>query len=740
MGLFGTKEEKFVEACWLESPGRLRRLLADQTIDVNARSRTFGRTGFIFACVCGKPDVVALLLADRRINVNAKDNNGRTGFIEACANGNSDVVRLLLGDLRVDVNAKSNDHLSALMVACVANQAHVVKLLLGDSRVDVNDSAELARLSSLVTKTQAVLRCATAFVISCWLGHSETVWEMLRSHEVDANLADADGNTGLIFACQQGHDEIVKALLSFSERVDLWARNKVGLAAADFASLRVRQLLGEKLEGPRDQQQRFGAAADGGVPLPDGWAMVVDRSTCRWYFVDNRTSPPTTTWTDPRTGTFAAPYPLSSTMEPRNHPPSEGVDPGTPYAAAAVAAVAHAPDAPENDELFAQAVAMGIEDLDRISAAVRALSADPAQPAITMESVLDWLDRVDRAPAAADSSPGSSPSENRVAHFEDNHDMERELELRLRHLELLEQQEVAGPLVPEQGASESYDHISSSGGSAGTEISSYLSKLRITSSEVFYDELLVLGEGGFGKVYRGVLRGATAVAVKTIKGTVEPKTVRMFLSEISVWEGLTQRNVLPLLAFCESPPMMISELCEQGNMRKRLDELDWDQSVGLRYLRGAADGMAYLHSFRVLHGDLKSLNIMIDHDIPKIADFGLSRVRTHLSISSTANGGGSSGTPAFMAPELWDGERLRAPGDVYSFAMVCYEVTSEGMYPFQGMIAMAIMRKVCDEQKRPSRPDAASDAIWALMQRMWAHRPEDRPTFVEIAAEMARWR
>ncbi|KAI9003997.1 kinase-like domain-containing protein [Hyaloraphidium curvatum] len=130
---------------------------------------------------------------------------------------------------------------------------------------------------------------------------------------------------------------------------------------------------------------------------------------------------------------------------------------------------------------------------------------------------------------------------------------------------------------------------------------------------------------------------------------------------------------------------------------------------------------------------------MIDHDVPKIADFGLSRVRTHLSNSSSGGAGGGGGTPPFMAPEIWDGEKLRAPADVYAFAMVCYEVTSEGMYPFQGMNAMAIMRKVCDERKRPSRPDAASDAMWALMERMWAQEAADRPPFVEVAAEMARW-
>ncbi|KAI9022379.1 kinase-like protein [Hyaloraphidium curvatum] len=176
-------------------------------------------------------------------------------------------------------------------------------------------------------------------------------------------------------------------------------------------------------------------------------------------------------------------------------------------------------------------------------------------------------------------------------------------------------------------------------------------------------------------------------------------------------------------------------------MRDVLDAKRWDQALGLKYLRGVASGMAYLHSFKVLHGDLKCDNIMIDHDVPKIADFGLSKVRTHLSTGSTTRegeAGGGGGTPMFMAPELWRGGKLRPPVDVYAFAMVCYEVTDEGGYPFMGLPIGALIEAVL-RGERPERPDLADDKMWALMGRMWAPSPGDRPTFVEVCAEMDGW-
>lgn len=154
----------------------------------------------------------------------------------------------------------------------------------------------------------------------------------------------------------------------------------------------------------------------------------------------------------------------------------------------------------------------------------------------------------------------------------------------------------------------------------------------------------------------------------------------------------------------------------------------------MRLLHDVASGMAYLHAKGVIHGDLKSVNIMVDHGKAMIADFGLSRVRQQMTTaggwSSSAAAGGIAGTPAFIAPEVLSGQLPRAPADVYAFGMVCFEVLSGGHYPFEGMPNIpAIIYKVAVLRERPARPEGVSDGIWALMNDCWEFDAANRPGF-----------
>lgn len=223
----------------------------------------------------------------------------------------------------------------------------------------------------------------------------------------------------------------------------------------------------------------------------------------------------------------------------------------------------------------------------------------------------------------------------------------------------------------------------SRGSASSSPLSPTLSKLLVQASEVVVDRDQRIGEGGFGVVYVGKLRGSTKVAVKQIKGDIDDKTMQAFVREVATWEGLVQRNVLPLMAFCISPPMMITDLIEEGNLRKYLGSNNWDQVLGRRFMADVAAGMSYLHASGILHGDLKSLNVLIDGSRAVITDFGLARLRVEVSKSTSKTGNGLQGTPGFVAPEILAGERLNAPADVYAYAMTFYEVVSRGKYPFE---------------------------------------------------------
>lgn len=193
--------------------------------------------------------------------------------------------------------------------------------------------------------------------------------------------------------------------------------------------------------------------------------------------------------------------------------------------------------------------------------------------------------------------------------------------------------------------------------------------------------------------------------------------------------------VLPLKGYCKYPPMIVTELMEQGSLRQHLVSRNWDRATGLKLLLDVASGMAYLHSKFILHGDLRDSNILVNGDRALVADFGLYKIRQHIADSTT--GAATAGNQGLIAPEIIEGGRWNAPADVYSFAILCYEVLSGGKYPFEGEGSpIAMLYKVAVERARPARPDGISDDMWWLLERCWAHDPKERPTFEEIEHEL----
>ncbi|XP_022634002.1 probable L-type lectin-domain containing receptor kinase VII.2 isoform X3 [Vigna radiata var. radiata] len=190
----------------------------------------------------------------------------------------------------------------------------------------------------------------------------------------------------------------------------------------------------------------------------------------------------------------------------------------------------------------------------------------------------------------------------------------------------------------------------------------------------------VIGFGGNGKVYKGLLQGVQ-VAVKRIPYDSK-HGMREFLSEISSLGRLKHRNVVPLRGWCKKEKgslILIYDYMENGSLDKRIFDGDentvfgWEERV--KVLKDVAHGILYLHDgweVKVLHRDIKSSNVLLDKDMnARLGDFGLATMHHHEQIGHTSQ---VIGTVGFMAPELVHTGRASTQSDVFSFGMLVLEV------------------------------------------------------------------
>ncbi|XAR49941.1 Non-specific serine/threonine protein kinase [Bertholletia excelsa] len=204
----------------------------------------------------------------------------------------------------------------------------------------------------------------------------------------------------------------------------------------------------------------------------------------------------------------------------------------------------------------------------------------------------------------------------------------------------------------------------------------------IEKATYHFDASRILGEGGFGLVYSGVLDDGRKVAVKVLKRD-DQRGGREFLAEVEMLSRLHHRNLVKLIGICteDHTRCLVYELVPNGSVESHLHgvdkeaaPLDWDSRM--RIALGAARGLAYLHedsSPRVIHRDFKSSNILLEHDFtPKVSDFGLAR--TALDEGNKHISTHVMGTFGYLAPEYAMTGHLLVKSDVYSYGVVLLEL------------------------------------------------------------------
>lgn len=199
-----------------------------------------------------------------------------------------------------------------------------------------------------------------------------------------------------------------------------------------------------------------------------------------------------------------------------------------------------------------------------------------------------------------------------------------------------------------------------------------------------FSEKNVLGQGGFGKVYKGVLADSTKVAVKRLTDFESPGGDTAFQREVEMISVAVHRNLLRLIGFCTTPTerLLVYPFMQNLSVASRLRDLkpgepvlDWPTRK--RVALGTARGLEYLHEHcnpKIIHRDVKAANVLLDEDFEAVVgDFGLAKLVDVRKINVTTQ---VRGTMGHIAPEYLSTGKSSEKTDVFGYGITLLELVT----------------------------------------------------------------
>ncbi|XP_010063910.2 putative wall-associated receptor kinase-like 16 [Eucalyptus grandis] len=270
-----------------------------------------------------------------------------------------------------------------------------------------------------------------------------------------------------------------------------------------------------------------------------------------------------------------------------------------------------------------------------------------------------------------------------------------------------------------------------------------------------YDDSRIVGRGGYGTVYKGILPNSTIVAIKKSK-LVDKNQIEQFINEVIVLSQINHRNVVKLLGCCleTEVPLLVYEFVNNGTLFEHIhnpnksSKMSWE--ARLRIASESAGVLSYLHSaasIPIIHRDVKSTNILLDANyIAKVSDFGASRL---VPLDQAELSTMVQGTLGYLDPEYLHTSQLTEKSDVYSFGVVIVELlTGKKALSFdrpeeERSLAMYFLSALKEdrlfqivEELIAHEGNEQVKRVADLAKRCLKLKGEERPTMKEVASEL----